>query len=76
VEHLLALGADAGAQQLGSPLVLPQRLTGTGDGLISRRGDPVIAGEFFRDFTIGAGTASTVNGPATRALELSIGGWS
>jgi len=28
------------------------------------------------DLTIGAGTASTVNGPVTRVLELSASGWS
>ena len=28
------------------------------------------------DFTIGAGTASTVNGPVTRVLLLSMYGWS
>ena len=48
VDHLFALGADAGAQQFPAPFMLPQGLTGTGDGFIAGHGGRVVTGEFFR----------------------------
>ncbi|QUV92411.1 hypothetical protein [Chloracidobacterium aggregatum] len=77
---LPVLPANAGAQEFVAPLGLAQRLAGAGNGRIGLQGDwpvaPTSANNSSTDFTAGAGTASTVNGPVTRTFFLSTKGWS
>jgi hypothetical protein len=72
LQHLAALAADAGLQQLVAPLVLAAGFAGAGDAGVGLPGRCASSS----DFTLGKGTASTVKGPVMRSLFLAIAGWS